>query len=80
MIGHKALKKILSEILIFFGTTCGASSSGGGLKYKIGKKVVMSKVAKALGFERYVVLMLSLCGFNAFLVVLMWVLSVFMWF
>ena len=44
----------------------------------------MSKVAKALGFERYVVLMLSLCGFNAFLVVLMWVLSgfnvVFMWF
>ena len=40
----------------------------------------MSKVAKALGFERYVVLMLSLCGFNAFLVVLMWVLSGFMWF
>ena len=25
---------------------------GGGLKYKLGKKVVMSKVAKALGFER----------------------------
>ena len=26
----------------------------------------MSKVAKALGFERYVVLMLSLSGFNVF--------------
>ena len=26
--------------------------SGGGLKYKLGKKVVMSKVAKALGFEK----------------------------
>ena len=25
---------------------------GGGLKYKLGKKIVMSKVAKALGFER----------------------------
>ena len=25
---------------------------GGGLKYKLGKKVVMSKVAKALGFDR----------------------------
>ena len=53
---NTGLKKKLSEIAKeaslehHFATFEG--KPGGGLKYKLGKKVVMSKVAKALGFER----------------------------
>lgn len=53
---NTGLKKKLSDIAKeaalehHFATFEG--KSGGGLKYKLGKKVVMSKVAKALGFER----------------------------
>ena len=53
---HTGLTKQLSDIAKeaalehHFATFEG--KPGGGLKYKLGKKVVMSKVAKALGFER----------------------------
>jgi len=53
---NTGLKKKLSEMAKeaalehHFATFEG--KSGGGLKYKLGKKVVMSKVAKALGFEK----------------------------
>jgi len=53
---NTGLKKKLSEMAKeaalehHFATFEG--KAGGGLKYKLGKKVVMSKVAKALGFEK----------------------------
>merc|ERR1719210_498188 len=53
---NTGLKKKLSDIAKeaslehHFATFEG--KPGGGLKYKLGKKVVMSKVAKALGFDR----------------------------
>jgi len=48
----KKLSEIAKEAALEHHMDTFDGKSGGGLKYKIGKKVVMSKVAKALGFER----------------------------
>merc|ERR1712142_1247086 len=48
----KKLSEIAKEVALEHHMDTFDGKSGGGLKYKIGKKVVMSKVAKALGFER----------------------------
>merc|ERR1719210_2978168 len=48
----KKLSEIAKEAALEHHMATFDGKPGGGLKYKIGKKVVMSKVAKALGFDR----------------------------